>query len=276
MKIAYVAGFFSQVLDPLQAATPALLADRSVVWIRQRPDRQPDINQLKADLFDQGRRGATSILICIFVFREHEFVLQILEEIAASARDRHPRLRIDIRRFKNARDSAGIITALNEFAPNRDVLPPESLDDLELWAQTHWTGRVFLHPRAVRGARQSEFGDVALIYSSLHLLAEEYWNMRTAAPVAARGRSEAFKSKLEFLGLEHAPSITQTRAGEEGEEYFVAYPLGGATKRLLDFHLKKGSSREPRNCLRIYFFWEGLSKLVVVGWLPSHLDNRST
>jgi hypothetical protein len=86
MKIAYVAGFFSQVLDPLQAATPALLADRSVVWIRQRPDRQPDINQLKADLFDQGRRGATSILICIFVFREHEFVLQILEEIFGASR----------------------------------------------------------------------------------------------------------------------------------------------------------------------------------------------
>lgn len=276
MKIAYVAGFFSPVLDTLQAATPALFADRSVVWIRQRTDRQLDINQLKADLFDQARRGATDILMCIFVFRGQEFVLKSLEQIAASARDRHPGLSIEIRRFKNAQDSGGIITAINEFAPNRDILPPESLDDLELWAQTHWTSKIFLHPRAVRGAKQSEFGDVALIYSSLHLLAEEYWNMRAAAPVAARGRSDAFRSKLEFLGLEYGPSITETRAGEEGEEYFVAYPPGGTAKRLLDIHLKRGSSREPRNCLRIYFFWDGLAKLVVIGWLSSHLDTRST
>jgi hypothetical protein len=45
---------------------------------------------------------------------------------------------------------------------------------------------------------------------------------------------------------------------------------------MLEFHLKKGSDRDERFSLRIYFFWDGDSKRVVVGSLPGHLDTRST
>lgn len=45
---------------------------------------------------------------------------------------------------------------------------------------------------------------------------------------------------------------------------------------MLDLHLKKGNSHEPRYCFRCYFCWDVATQMVVFGWLPSHLDNHLT
>lgn len=276
MKIVYIAGFFAPVQAAVQAGAAALVEERSVVWIRQRPDGQPDINMLKADLFDQTSRGASEILILAFVFRQHEHVLGTLESIAVAARRRHPGILINIQRFKNAQDSAGVLAAITAFGPHRRIPVPDSLDLLENWVKHRWSGKLVLHPRAIRAAKQSVFEDVGLIYTALTLLAEEYWLMRTANPTDAKSRRDSLMERLGALGLELAPSISSTRAGEQGEEYRVAYPIGGTVKRVLDQHLKKGSGRDERNCLRIYFLWDDERRLVVIGWLPSHLTTRDS
>ena len=54
------------------------------------------------------------------------------------------------------------------------------------------------------------------------------------------------------------------------------YPPHSTEKRFLEFHLRKGSDHDERNCLAIYFFWHGDTQQVVVGWLPGHLKNRMT
>jgi hypothetical protein len=46
--------------------------------------------------------------------------------------------------------------------------------------------------------------------------------------------------------------------------------------RFLEYHLRKGVAKDERFCLAIYFLWDEQEKKVVVGWLPSHLDNRMT
>ncbi len=247
MKIMYIAGFFAPILNEIQDKAGSHLDERSVIWIPQRSDRQLDLNQLKADLFDQARRGATDVLICFFAFR-----------------------------FENARDSARILLALEDFGPNRKPVFPDSLDSLEAWTQRLWSGKILLHPRALRGAKQSIFADPNLVYVSLTLLAEEYWSLRTATPSTHKMRNGAFENKLQTHGLELAPSISSSRAGEQGDEYFVAYPVGGQLNRMLDLHLKRGSDRDARNCLRIYFFWDAEEKVIVVGWLTSHLGTRAT
>ena len=75
------------------------------------------------------------------------------------------------------------------------------------------------------------------------------------------------------LHLSEEPTGSETRAGEQGDEYYVKY---GGRRVFLDRHLKKGQAREPRHCFRLYFFWDDDSEQVVVGWLPSHLDSRIT
>ena len=84
---------------------------------------------------------------------------------------------------------------------------------------------------------------------------------------------EQLRSPHNF-GIER--SISETRAGEQGDTYFVTYPVGARNTHLLEWYLTYGNSYEARYCLRIYFFWDKTEEVVVIGWLPSHLDNRLT
>ena len=73
--------------------------------------------------------------------------------------------------------------------------------------------------------------------------------------------------------MEISKSISETRAGEQGDEYFVRYR---GRREFLGWHLKKGTSRDASRDLRIYFFWDEEDEEVVIGYLPGHLDNRIT
>lgn len=147
---------------------------------------------------------------------------------------------------------------------------PESYEDLAEWVGQHLAGRVVLHSRALRALKDATYDDPPTVYKALLLLANEYRDMRLS------GGPEAFKAKLGGMHLEWTGSITEHRAGEEGETYFVNWPLGSTRREFLREHLRKGSSKDARKCLRIYFFWDSESEQVVIGWLPSHLPNRMT
>src|SRR5688572_6592669 len=73
---------------------------------------------------------------------------------------------------------------------------------------------------------------------------------RSLCPYAARqwgGIAKAYADALASNGLEETGSISTTRRGEQGDEYFVRH---NGNKRELDRHLKKGNSREGRRCFR--------------------------
>ncbi len=133
-------------------------------------------------------------------------------------------------------------------------------------------GRLVLHPRAVRGLRDGSFEDVALVARALLLLAREYRDVQ----LGEAGANDAFTVAYERLGLRFGRSIARERAGEEGETYFVRLGPADSERRFLEWHLRRGGDKDARFCLAIYFFWDDASRQVVVGWLPSHLDNRMT
>ena len=147
---------------------------------------------------------------------------------------------------------------------------PDKLDDLEAWAERYLAGDVTLHNRALRGARRSIYEDPTLVFRSLLLLRDHYVPMRRLVEGAS---AEAFEQECNALGLTESASISDNRAGEQGETYFVKF---GGRNRKLDRHLKKGDKRDERYCFRLYFFWDEATRQVVVGWVPSHLDTRAT
>ncbi len=147
---------------------------------------------------------------------------------------------------------------------------PDNLDDFESWCRVNITGSVELHNRAIQGAKKSVYKDPSLIFRTLLMLRDHYVPMRRAG---GNERREAFNSACQKLGVFEEQSITEQRAGEEGDTYFVKY---AGQRSFLDRHLKKGTSRAKEHCFRIYFFWDDDSQQVVVGWLPSHLDTRIT
>jgi hypothetical protein len=147
---------------------------------------------------------------------------------------------------------------------------PDDLEDLKSWADKHLAGSVVLANRALRGAKESDYEDTALVYRALLLLRDHYVPMRRDGGVEL---AKAYADALTSHGLEEAGSITSTRLGEQGDEYLVQH---NGKKRELDRHFKKGSSRESRHCFRLYFFWDDEAEQVVVGWLTSHLNTRQT
>lgn len=155
------------------------------------------------------------------------------------------------------------------------VVIPDDYDSLPEWVEANLAGRLLLHPRAERGLKDAQFEDVPLVYKALLALGTQYRNMRLRS-ADDDGPKLAWEQQLRELSLECEGSITKERAGEEGDTYFVKYPLGTVRNQFLDLHLRKGKTKDDRVCLAIYFFWDDDKRRVVVGWLPSHLDNRMT
>ncbi|MCH7692499.1 MAG: hypothetical protein IID50_03545 [Proteobacteria bacterium] len=148
-----------------------------------------------------------------------------------------------------------------------DVPIPDSYEKLGHWANQHLSGRLVLTGRAVRAAKGAAFEDVEAVYRAVLLLANEYRDMHL------RGDNESFEIRCRELGLECCQSFAGSGAGRHGDEYFVQF---GGRRRLLELHLKNSTSREPRRCLRVYFFWDDETEQVIVGSLPAHLKTRIT
>lgn len=160
-------------------------------------------------------------------------------------------------------------------SPDATVTFPNNYADLPDWVDRNLAGRLILHPRAHRGLKDARYKDPALVYKALLALANEYRNNRLRDADDEEPRI-AWERKLGELELRCDGSISPTRAGEEGDTYFVKYPVGSQKKRFIDLHLRKGTTKDDELCLAIYFFWDDEDDVVVIGWLPSHLDNRLT
>jgi hypothetical protein len=88
---------------------------------------------------------------------------------------------------------------------------------------------------------------------------------------ATPDRREAYAQALKQLQLEE--SATGDGVKYAADLYSVQY---GGARRPLDRHLKGSDSRDRRFGFRLYFFWDEDEQVAVVGWLPSHLDNRGS
>jgi hypothetical protein len=160
--------------------------------------------------------------------------------------------------------------------PDEQISVPSGYDSLVSWAERTCAGRLLLHPRAKNAIKGARFEDVGLTADCLLLLAREYRNMKLGVGLEGEAKS-AFEKRLDSLHLKCSGSISKERAGEEGDTYFVEYPQGSGRKHFLEFHLRnQGSTRQPERCLAVYFFWHQETRQVIVGWLPSHLENRIT
>lgn len=135
---------------------------------------------------------------------------------------------------------------------------------LQEWVDTYFPGRVVLHSRAIRALKDAMYEDVELVFKSIYLLGTSYYQMRMGTITR-----QEFDMKCSGLGIEETAAIADTAAGEQGETYFVQYH---GEKVKMDRHLRKGTSRDPKFCMRIYFFWCEAESLVVIGSLPQHLS----
>jgi hypothetical protein len=151
---------------------------------------------------------------------------------------------------------------------DNSITLPSSYADVERWISEHYPDRLVLSSKAQRGLKKAVYEDVDKVYKVLILLATKYYDMRKG--VISRAD---FDIACSDIGVSESPSISGVAAGERGEEYYCLY---GGVKRLMERHITDGTNRDPRYCLRVYFFWDDDDEAVVLGSLPEHLDTRIT
>jgi hypothetical protein len=138
------------------------------------------------------------------------------------------------------------------------------LAGLPAWADGN-VERIVILPRALSGAKKSQYESPEVILEALEFLAGDYREHK-------RGNMSLgdFNEKLKTQQFQLANSVGASIAGEHGDQYFVRW---GKRRVFLDQHLLKGGGREARYCMRIYFFFDEASGRCVVGSLPAHLEN---
>lgn len=138
------------------------------------------------------------------------------------------------------------------------------------WIDEYYPDRLFLHSRAVRSLKSACYENTELVYKCLNLLATAYYDYRMGS---ISYDDFTIACKQIDSGLEERAAITDVAAGMEGDTYYVQHH-GKRCK--LGRHLTKGSSKDRRYCLRIYFFWDEQDQVIVIGDLPHHLDTSAT
>jgi hypothetical protein len=153
----------------------------------------------------------------------------------------------------------------------RENIPDDcTYSDISEWISKYYPDRIYLHPRAIRSLKTAVYEDPKLVYKCLKLLATAYYDYQTGAITYSNFLDMC---KEVDPALDERGAITDTAAGMQGDTYYVQYH---GKKRKLERHLAKGSNKDCRYCLRIYFFWDDQDQIVVVGDLPHHLDTSAT
>ena len=156
---------------------------------------------------------------------------------------------------RRAEQLAGLVRILGGN-PDADIPFPTSWSEFGQWCEEHLKGRLALTGSARRELEGARYADVGLAAQCLNWLAHDYREGRL------RGGDPELHGRID---------------GIEGGVFNV--PCGGDSfecswdgrSHTVDWHIKRGANtRDPRRCLRIYYFWDQRTRRVVVAAMPGH------
>ena len=138
--------------------------------------------------------------------------------------------------------------------PDDAIELPTSWKDFDDWCDNNLAGRVALAPQARGGVRDPLFEDPRLTARCLLWLANDYRDRRL------QGGEGSFRDHVVEPGIRNTPC--------GADEFRVWWQR---QTHVADWHIKNGgNTRDPRRCLRIYYFWDEATQQVVVADMPAH------
>jgi hypothetical protein len=145
-------------------------------------------------------------------------------------------------------------------SPDQRTRLPEDWNNFIDWCDEQLAGRVLLSPQARDGIHNAQFEDPAAAARCLRWLANEYRDARV------EGAGKSLNEWSIEAGIKNAHS---------GSDEFD-FQWQGKTWRV-EWHIKNGgNTREPRRCLRIYYFWDDGSQQAVIASMPAHLRSGAS
>jgi hypothetical protein len=137
---------------------------------------------------------------------------------------------------------------------------PSSWTEFEHWCDQNLVGRVVLTPQARNGLCSPEFENVQLAARCLMWLANEYRDRRLEG-----GNGSLLNHVLESAIKNSPCGADEFRVWWQGQSHTA------------DWHIKNGgNTRDPRRCLRIYYFWDASTQQVVIADMPTHRHTGAT
>ena len=172
--------------------------------------------------------------------------ITVVEERAQAAERENRSLLYRVRQLQEAIARGG-------ETPTLEPPMPETWSEFMDWLDQTYPDKVLLTSAARRMVRSPEFEDVKLVARSIVWLATEQHDRR----INGGGSLRDFKVEE---GIQNSPCGGDTYAVDwKGRRYDV------------DWHIKNGGNvRDPKRCLRVYYFWEPEMQQTIIDHLPAH------
>lgn len=149
--------------------------------------------------------------------------------------------------------------SVGEVASEEEAPLPQEWSKFIDWFDQTYPDRVVLTPAARRLVRNPEFEDVPLVARAVKWLATVQHDRRVNGGGSLRDVS------VENGVLNSPCGGDSYDAHWQGRRYEV------------DWHIKNGGNgRDPKRCLRIYYFWEPDTQQTVIDYLPGHRRTSAT
>ena len=138
--------------------------------------------------------------------------------------------------------------------PDSNIQLPTAWSEFSDWCRTNLSGRVILAQKAHREIKNPDFNEPESAAKCLMWLANEGrdWKMK--------GGDGTFREYIIEPGYVNAHCGSDVhKTNWQGRPHEVAW------------HIKNGgNTRDPKRCLRIYYFWDDSSQQFVVSEMPAH------
>lgn len=173
------------------------------------------------------------------------------EERATAAEQENRSLLFKVRELKDALARGG-------HKPASDPDLPQEWSEFADWVDHSFPDRVVLTSAARRLVRKPEFEDVGQVARAVQWLATVQHVRRLSGGGSTRDET-----------IE--PGLINAYCG--GDTYQTFWQ---GRRYDVDQHIKNGPTRDPRRCLRIYYFWEPDLQQTIIDHLPAHRDTDAT
>ncbi|MGX7708367.1 hypothetical protein [Methylobacterium sp. Gmos1] len=191
------------------------------------------------------------------------------EVVRADLERKIEELKSDAYKYKLQNEALRKNIAENSTAVTKISL--DTLENIQEWADANSSDRVWIAPKAIKEAeKNTQYRNHAEIGDALYLLDELYARMKVDSEV---GIHEKMNERLEILGM----LISSCFSNQDDIKRFPAYSVIYKGEKIwCDMHLKRGGGTDPRSMFRIYFHWHTTDEVVIIGHMPTHLDNNLT
>lgn len=173
-------------------------------------------------------------------------------------------------RYRTRFDSIKYSSTSSSF--DEDVFEPlTDYKNFSEWLSKNISPNVWVSSKAIKEMEKNcNFSDPKLIGETIKLLDDYYVKMKLIPGVENR---KLYRDKLVGLGLSDQPCFANRSSIKNYPEYSVVY---NGDKLWCEDHIKYGGGTDPRKMFRIYYCWSDEDRKVIVGHMPTHLDNTLT